>query len=179
MRAMRKGDLAFFYHSNCKNPGIVGIMKIVDEHSVDESAFDPNHPYYDPKSSRDKPKWDVVKVSFVRKFDEQVSLPKLRSFAEPGGVLKGMQMLVQSRLSVSSVRPKEWKFIMNIVGEVEPESEAGDEVDKKSVITIGEHDDRVQPDSDLVAGDASMATGHANLREESETVDADAEQHEQ
>lgn len=35
MRAMRKGDLAFFYHSNCKVPGIVGIMEIVREHSID------------------------------------------------------------------------------------------------------------------------------------------------
>ena len=35
MRAMMKGDLAFFYHSNCKVPGIVGIMEIVEEHAVD------------------------------------------------------------------------------------------------------------------------------------------------
>jgi predicted RNA-binding protein with PUA-like domain len=35
MRAMRKGDLAFFYHSNTKVPGVAGIMEIAEEHSID------------------------------------------------------------------------------------------------------------------------------------------------
>lgn len=35
MRDMKKGDYAFFYHSNCKVPGVVGVMEIVQEHSVD------------------------------------------------------------------------------------------------------------------------------------------------
>ena len=39
LRAMRKGDLAFFYHSNCKEPGIVGTMEIVREHSPDRKTF--------------------------------------------------------------------------------------------------------------------------------------------
>jgi len=123
MRAMRKGDLAFFYHSNCKVPGIAGIMEIVEEHSIDESAFDPKHPYYDPKSSRDKPKWECVHVKFVRKFEELIPLPTLRKFAKPGGVLENMQTLVQSRLSVSAVQPEEWEFIMDLV--------QGDDGDKK------------------------------------------------
>ncbi|RMD40470.1 hypothetical protein DV735_g4678, partial [Chaetothyriales sp. CBS 134920] len=117
MRAMRKGDLAFFYHSNCKTPGIVGIMRIVEEHQVDESAFDPAHPYYDPKSTRDKPKWELVKVEFVKKFDTIVDLKQLKSFAGPGGPLENMQTLKQSRLSVSSVQAKEWRFILDQVGE--------------------------------------------------------------
>ncbi|KKA25835.1 AT DNA binding protein [Rasamsonia emersonii CBS 393.64] len=79
LRAMKKGDYAFFYHSNCKQPGIVGIMEIVREHSVDESAFDPAHPYYDEKSSRDNPKWEVVYVEFRRKFQNMVSLETLKS----------------------------------------------------------------------------------------------------
>ena len=113
-------------------------MEIVEEHSVDgniftlihfsslisvESAFMPDHPYYDPKSSRDKPKWELVHVKFVRKFNEQVSLPRLRSFAKPGGILEKMQVLVQSRLSVSLVRPKEWKFIMSLVEEDDKNAE--------------------------------------------------------
>ncbi|EER45233.1 AT DNA binding protein [Histoplasma capsulatum H143] len=117
MRAMKKGDLAFFYHSNCKVPGIAGIMEIVREHSVDESAFDPAHPYYDPKSSRENPKWEVVHVEFRRKFKDLITLAELKSFAKPGGPLENMQMMKQSRLSVSVVGGKEWEFIMGLAGE--------------------------------------------------------------
>ncbi|KAI9877079.1 MAG: hypothetical protein M1830_004854 [Pleopsidium flavum] len=114
MRAMRQGDLAFFYHSNCKVPGIAGIMEIVREHSLDESAFDPNHPYYDPNSSREKPKWDLVHVEFRQKFNNLVKLKDLQGFAKSGGVLEKLQTLRQSRLSVSKVTNKEWDFILNL-----------------------------------------------------------------
>ena len=117
MRAMRKGDLAFFYHSSCTVPGVVGVMRIVAEHSIDESAFDPNHPYFDPKSDRSKPRWEVVYVEFVRKFENSISLRELKSFAGPGGALENMQTLKQSRLSVSSVSPEEWRFILDLAGQ--------------------------------------------------------------
>ncbi|KKZ66407.1 hypothetical protein EMCG_07911 [[Emmonsia] crescens] len=117
MRSMKKGDLAFFYHSNCKVPGIAGIMEIVREHSIDESAFDPGHPYYDPKSNRENPKWEVVHVEFRRKFKNLITLAELKSFAKPGGPLENMQMTKQSRLSVSAVSGEEWRFIMGLVGE--------------------------------------------------------------
>lgn len=78
------------------------------------------------KSSRDKPKWEVVHVNFLRKFPKQINLSELRSFAKPGGVLEKMQTLVQSRLSVSSVQPKEWKFIMGRVDEDEDKQEIDD-----------------------------------------------------
>ncbi|KAL8669733.1 MAG: hypothetical protein Q9168_005688 [Polycauliona sp. 1 TL-2023] len=111
MRSMLQGDMAFFYHSNCKTPGIVGTMEVVREHSVDESAFDKEHPYYDEKSTRDKPKWCVVHVEYRSKFDEPVTLKELQKFAKPGGILEKMQTLKMSRLSVSKVSKKEWDFI--------------------------------------------------------------------
>ncbi len=117
MRAMRKGDLAFFYHSNCPNPGIAGVMRIVAEHSTDENAFDPDHPYYDPKSDPQKPKWELVHVEFVKKFDKFISLKELKSFAQRGGALENMQMLKQGRLSVSAVSASEWRFILGVAGE--------------------------------------------------------------
>ncbi|KAJ9503719.1 hypothetical protein H2202_000858 [Exophiala xenobiotica] len=117
MRAMRKGDLAFFYHSNCPNPGIAGVMRIVAEHSTDESALDPGHPYYDPKSDPQKPKWELVHVEFVKKFDKFVSLKELKSFSQHGGALENMQMLKQGRLSVSAVSADEWRFILAVAGE--------------------------------------------------------------
>jgi predicted RNA-binding protein with PUA-like domain len=115
---MRKGDLAFFYHSNCTVPGVAGVMRIVAEHSVDETAFDPEHPYFDPKSDRAKPpRWDVVHVEFVKKFDTLITLRELKTFAKSGGALENMQMLKQTRLSVSSVSPAEWAFILDLAGE--------------------------------------------------------------
>ncbi|KAJ9605118.1 hypothetical protein H2200_010508 [Cladophialophora chaetospira] len=117
LRAMRKGDLGFFYHSNCTVPGIAGVLRIVDEHTPDESAFDPEHPYFDSKSDRTNPKWEVVHVEFVKKFDNLITLRELKSFAKPGGALENMQTLKQSRLSVSSVSPAEWRFILDHAGE--------------------------------------------------------------
>ena len=129
MRAMRKGDLAFFYHSNCKTPGIVGVMEIVQEHSIDreasnthsfelvltrtESAFDPNHPYYDPKSDKTKPRWEVVHVEFRQKFPKIIPLSTLKETPE----LAKLQMLRQGRLSVSSVQPEEWELVLSMVAD--------------------------------------------------------------
>lgn len=141
---MKKGDLAFFYHSNCKVPGIAGTMEIVRESSVDgiapnyqpifltlqfhslglmchvESAFDPAHPYYDPKSSRDNPKWDWVHVQFRSKFKNLVTLADIKSHAKPGGALENLQMVKQSRLSVSPVTAEQWNFLMSLAEEEEP-----------------------------------------------------------
>lgn len=49
---MKAGDMAFFYHSSCDTPGIVGIVEIVREGYPDFTAFDPAHEHYDPKSDR-------------------------------------------------------------------------------------------------------------------------------
>ncbi|EED16438.1 AT DNA binding protein (Thy28), putative [Talaromyces stipitatus ATCC 10500] len=122
MRAMKKGDFAFFYHSSCKVPGIVGQMEIVREHSVDESAFDPAHPYYDEKSSRENPKWEVVHVEFRRKFDQPLTLETLKSYALSGQPLENLQTLRQSRVSVSRVSPQEWDFIMGLINQQEADA---------------------------------------------------------
>ncbi|OIW26724.1 DUF55-domain-containing protein [Coniochaeta ligniaria NRRL 30616] len=111
LRAMKKGDLAFFYHSNCKEPGIVGTMEIVEEHSPDLTAHDPKKPYYDPKSQPSDPKWSVVHVKFRSKFDVQIGLKELRTLCAPGKPLENMQMLKQSRLSVSKVSADEWHYL--------------------------------------------------------------------
>ncbi|ATZ47561.1 hypothetical protein BCIN_02g08290 [Botrytis cinerea B05.10] len=117
LRAMKKGDLAFFYHSSCKIPAIVGIMEIVEEHSPDLSAHDPKAPYYDPKSSPDDPKWSVVHVEFRQKLKTPITLKEIKAwFEEKGNALNNMQMLKLARLSVSKVSSDEWRFL---VGEME------------------------------------------------------------
>ena len=65
---MKEGDMAFFYHSNCKEPGIAGIVKIVREAYPDHTAFDAKCKYYDPKSDPANPRWFMVDVKFVKKF---------------------------------------------------------------------------------------------------------------
>ncbi|KAI0887057.1 DUF55-domain-containing protein [Annulohypoxylon maeteangense] len=113
LRDMKKGDIAFFYHSNCKEPGIVGTMEIVQEHSPDLSAHDPKAPYYDASSKPDNPKWSVVHVVFRSKFKQQIGLKELRDMGQPGRPLENMQMLKQTRLSVSRVSPTEFEYLMD------------------------------------------------------------------
>lgn len=84
-------------------------------HTVTESAFDPKHPYYDAKSSRDKPRWYHVHVAFKEKFDELITLKEMQSHGGTGNPLQNMQLLKQSRLSVSKVSKEEWDFIMSLV----------------------------------------------------------------
>jgi predicted RNA-binding protein with PUA-like domain len=99
-------------HSNCKEPGIVGIIRVVQEASVDTTAFDPNEPYYDPKSSPDAPKWYLVHVELVRKFRRLIGLQELKTYAN--GPLATMPLLKQGRLSVSEVPKECWDFVLGL-----------------------------------------------------------------
>ncbi len=78
MREMNIGDKIFFYHSNCKPPAIVGLMKVIQTHIVDPTQFDMNSQYYDPKSKESSPRWDCVKVEFILKSKNTFSLPDLK-----------------------------------------------------------------------------------------------------
>ena len=78
MRKMNKGDKVFFYHSNCKPPGIVGLMEVIDLNIVDPTQFDQDSKYFDPKSKPDNPRWDCVKVKYKSKSNKILSLPELK-----------------------------------------------------------------------------------------------------
>ena len=78
MRTMADGDHAFFYHSNCKPPGIIGLMEVMETGLVDPTQFDPQAKYYDPKSSPDKPRWDCARLRFLGQFEALLSLERLR-----------------------------------------------------------------------------------------------------
>ena len=78
MRAMQVGDLAFFYHSNAKPPGIVGLMEVVETGLTDPSQFDPKSPYYDSSATPEQPRWDCVRLRYVRTFSSLLSLEDLR-----------------------------------------------------------------------------------------------------
>jgi predicted RNA-binding protein with PUA-like domain len=111
---MEVGDLAFFYHSSCEIPGIVGIMKIVREGYPDETQFDPKNDHFDPASKREAPRWYVVDVKFEKKFARIVSLDELRKHSS--GKLKDMIVLKRgNRLSITPVTKSEWDFINSLV----------------------------------------------------------------
>tara|TARA_Y100000991_G_scaffold40803_1_gene28709 strand:+ start:7 stop:468 length:462 start_codon:yes stop_codon:yes gene_type:complete len=78
MREMAIGDKVFFYHSNCKPPGIVGLMEVIELNIIDPTQFQKESGYYDPKSSPEKPRWDCVKVKYLFKADKFLSLPELK-----------------------------------------------------------------------------------------------------
>jgi predicted RNA-binding protein with PUA-like domain len=108
---MKQGDLAFFYHSNCKEPGIVGIVEIVREAYPDFTASDPESQYYDPRSSAEDPRWYMVDVRFVRKFERTIPLTVLKSSPE----LQDMPLVRRgNRLSVMPVSEPHWRFIMHL-----------------------------------------------------------------
>ena len=81
------------------------------------SAHDPKAPYYDPSSKPADPKWSVVHVEFRSKFAVPIGLQELRAMGAPGLPLENMQMLKQSRLSVSKVRADEWEYLMGVAKE--------------------------------------------------------------
>ncbi len=78
MRKMALGDKVFFYHSNCKPPGIVGVMEVIDLKIADPTQFQPESVYYDAKSSHDNPRWDCVKVKYLFKAKKFLSLTELK-----------------------------------------------------------------------------------------------------
>lgn len=108
---MRPGDLAFFYHSNTKVPGIAGIIEIVSEGYPDHTAFDPESNYHDPKSDPDHPRWYMVDVRFVRRLERLIPLPELK--ANPA--LVDMPLVRKgNRLSVMPVTPEQWQAILDM-----------------------------------------------------------------
>ena len=97
------GDLAFFYHSSAKPPGIAGIGKVIEAKVVDPTQFDPKSKYYDPKATPENPNWHTVVVEFVEKFGDFLPLDRLRATFSPDE----LPILRRgSRLSVTPVPEK-------------------------------------------------------------------------
>ena len=113
MREMKKGDLVFFYHSSCEVPGIAGVAAVQREAYPDPTQFDSSSDHYDAKSDPDEPRWYMVDVKLVRKFDSVIPLDELRKHAT--GKLKDMIVLKRgNRLSITPVTRSEWSFIESL-----------------------------------------------------------------
>lgn len=111
LKQMQIGDLAFFYHSNTKPPGIMGLAKIIEINLIDPTQFEVNSPYFDSKAAPNSPRWYTVKVEFVEQFSAIISLETLKqtfNFEELGLVKRG------NRLSVMPVSPSVAERILKL-----------------------------------------------------------------
>ena len=110
-KEMAFGDQVFFYHSNTKCPGIVGIAEVSHEAKPDKTALDPESPYFDPKSKEGAVRWYCVQVRFIRKFNPIIELSEMRKVSK----LRGMLLLKKGqRLSVQPVSQEHFKIIYQI-----------------------------------------------------------------
>jgi predicted RNA-binding protein with PUA-like domain len=108
---MKPGDKVFFYHSNCNPPGIVGIAEVASDAYPDPSQFDSKSKYFDPKSSREDPRWMLVDVKFVRKLKRMITLDELKG----DEMLEDMPLLRKgNRLSVMPIAAGDWRHILTL-----------------------------------------------------------------
>ena len=108
---MKIGDEIFFYHSNCKEPGIVGVARVASEPYPDPTQFDKKSRYYDAKSSKDNPRWCLVDVKFVRKLTRNITLTEIKAQKTLADMIltrKG------NRLSIMPVSKKHWNKILSL-----------------------------------------------------------------
>lgn len=108
---MQDGDMVFFYHSSCPEPGIAGIARVVGSSYPDPTQFDPRSEYFDPTSPVANPRWIQVNVQFVRK-TRLLGLAELRAIAG----LEAMRLLQKgNRLSITPVTPSEGEIIQTLL----------------------------------------------------------------
>ena len=109
---MSVGDQVFFYHSNCKVPGIVGIAEVASKPYPDPTQFDPDSKYYDPKSDPDEPRWILIDVKYQRHLRRVLSLAEIKDHAEALGdfalTRKG------NRLSIMPVAAEQWDYLLGL-----------------------------------------------------------------
>jgi predicted RNA-binding protein with PUA-like domain len=112
---MRPGDLGFFYHSSCPEPGIYGILEIASAAYPDTTQFDRKSPYHDAAATREQPRWFLVDVRYRRHLKPPILLSELRAHAVP---LKGLKLLAPgSRLSVQPVSAEHWHYILSLANQ--------------------------------------------------------------
>ena len=108
---MKIGDEVFFYHSSCKEPGVVGIAKVASQPYPDPTQFDPKAKYFDPKSTEEDPRWILVDVAFVRKTKRPIPLKELKQHP----ALSDFRLNKRgNRLSIFPVDKKHWDVVLSL-----------------------------------------------------------------
>ncbi len=108
---MRVGDKALFYHSSCKVPAVVGIMRVASKPYPDPTQFDKRSKYFDAKSSDDNPRWVLVDVEYERHTQRPIPLTELKEHPALGDFQLNKR---GNRLSVFPVSGKHWKLILGL-----------------------------------------------------------------
>ena len=109
---MKLGDEVLFYHSSCPEPGIAGLAKIASAAYPDETQWDKKSKYFDPKATRETPRWMLVDVKLVKK-TKLLSLPEMR---EQTSLANMVTLQRGNRLSISPVTPAELKAVLKLLG---------------------------------------------------------------
>ncbi|MEX0327015.1 MAG: EVE domain-containing protein [Puniceicoccaceae bacterium] len=112
---MKKGDVVLFYHSNCAEPGIVGLAEIASKAAYpDPTQFDKKSKYHDPKSDPENPRWLLVDVKYRRKLKKPVTLKAIKEHK----VLKDMKVAQRGmRLSIQPVEKKHAEIVLKLSGQ--------------------------------------------------------------
>ncbi len=111
LKAMQLGDLVLYYHSVEQPIGIVGLVEVKKTAYPDPTQFDVKSEYYDPKASKDAPRWFCPDLAFVEKFPKTITLEQLKK-CKP---LSGMALMQKgSRLSVQQVKESEFRYILEL-----------------------------------------------------------------
>lgn len=110
---MAPGDLGFFYHSSCPEPGIPGVVRIASEGRPDPTALQPDSDYFDPKSDAASPRWYLVDVEWKADFKRFVPLTELRGHPELADLLI---LRRGNRLSITPVEPAHFDVICRLGG---------------------------------------------------------------
>ena len=110
---IQKGDLVLYYHSNAKPMGVAGVARVTKAGYPDPEQFDKKSKYYDEKSAKDDPRWYVVDVKFVTKFDDIVTLATMKETK----ALEDMMVTRRgARLSVQPVSGAHFKAVLKLAG---------------------------------------------------------------
>lgn len=115
--AIKVGDGVLFYHSNCPEPAIVGLAKVVRNGYPDHTALDPREKHFDPKSTDAKPLWFMVDIQYLCPLPKPLTRDDLRQHP----LLSGMGVLRKgNRLSVQPVLAEEWQAVLAYNGLSDP-----------------------------------------------------------
>lgn len=106
---MQVGDKVLFYHSVTQPIGVAGVGEVVSDPYPDPTQFDKKSKYYDPKATKERPRWFLVDIKYKGKFEDIVTLEELRSLKTFSDMLVTQQ---GTRLSVQPVKKKHFDAIL-------------------------------------------------------------------
>lgn len=107
---VKVGDLVLFYHSSCKDVGVVGVAEVTSAPYPDPLQFDPGSNYYDVKSKPEEPRWVCLDIQYKKHTGTFLSLQKIKQTPE----LEDMVLVKRGRLSIQPVTKNEWQYIMKV-----------------------------------------------------------------